>query len=375
MADQDDASKTEDPTERRLEKGRDEGSVATSQEIKSWMILLGSAAAMMFMAPEMMRTLARGTLVYVTEPDMVLMDSEHLQHLAIEISLTLGAILLPFMGLMMVLALAASIGQIGFVYSPKKIEPKFSNLSMAKGFKRMFSVRSGVEFIKGILKIVVVAAVSFTMAFAVLTDIDLMPGFELITMLDRMYEVALKLIGGTVAVMTVIALLDFAYQKQSHTRSMRMTKQEVKDEHKQSEGDPMIKARIRRLRNERARQRMMAAVPRADVVITNPTHYAVALEYKMESMTAPRLIAKGVDSLAFRIREVAEQNDIPLVENAPLARALYAAVDLDQEIPPEHYKAVAEVIGYVMRLNGKLPDHGPARAPNQGPQTSLPPIR
>ncbi|MDA0675856.1 MAG: flagellar type III secretion system protein FlhB [Proteobacteria bacterium] len=283
MADEDDASKTEDPTERRLDKGRTEGSVATSQEIKSWMILLGSAGAVMFMVPEMMRTLARGTLIYVTEPDTVLMDSEHLQHLAIEISLTLGAILLPFMALMMVLALAGSLGQIGFVYSPKKIEPKFSNLSIAKGFKRMISVRSAVKFVKSILKIIVVAAVSFAMAFAVLTDIDLMPGFELITMLDRMYEVTLKLIGGTVAVMTVIALLDFVYQKQSHTRSMRMTKQEVKDEHKQSEGDPMIKARIRRLRNERARQRMMAAVPRADVVITNPTHCAVALEYKMEA--------------------------------------------------------------------------------------------
>jgi flagellar biosynthetic protein FlhB len=136
---------------------------------------------------------------------------------------------------------------------------------------------------------------------------------------------------------------------------MKMTKQEVRDEYRQQEGDPMIKSRIRQLRMERARSRMMAAVPQADVVITNPTHYAVALEYKMDTMPAPKLIAKGIDKVAFRIREVAEENDVPVVENAPLARALYATVELDEEIPEEHYKAVAEVIGYVMRLKGKMP--------------------
>ena len=170
-----------------------------------------------------------------------------------------------------------------------------------------------------------------------------------------MHDMAIVLIFATVAVMTAIAALDYLYQRHAFIKQMKMTKQEVKDEHKQSEGDPIIKSRIRRLRLERARQRMMAAVPRADVVITNPTHYAVALEYKMEEMPSPKLIAKGIDELAQRIREVAEENDIPVVENPPLARALYSAVDLDEEIPPEHYKAVAEVIGYVMRLKGKLP--------------------
>jgi flagellar biosynthetic protein FlhB len=172
--------------------------------------------------------------------------------------------------------------------------------------------------------------------------------------LDRIQLVAILLTAGTVAVMTVVAALDYAFQRRSFIKQMRMTKQEVRDEHKQAEGDPQIKARIRRLRMERAQKRMMAAVPEADVVITNPTHFAVALAYEMETMSAPRLVAKGADVLAQRIREIAEENQVPLVENPPLARALYASVELDQEIPPEHYQAVAQVIGYVMRLKGEL---------------------
>ena len=216
-------------------------------------------------------------------------------------------------------------------------------------------MKSVIEFVKGIFKLSIVTTVAFGLAIPLLADVQLIPAFDLVHTLDRIHDMAIVLIFATVAVMTAIAALDYLYQRHAFIKQMKMTKQEVKDEHKQSEGDPIIKSRIRRLRLERARQRMMAAVPRADVVITNPTHYAVALEYKMEEMPSPKLIAKGIDELAQRIREVAEENDIPVVENPPLARALYSAVDLDEEIPPEHYKAVAEVIGYVMRLKGKLP--------------------
>jgi flagellar biosynthetic protein FlhB len=155
-------------------------------------------------------------------------------------------------------------------------------------------------------------------------------------------------------IMTVIAALDYAYQKWDHKEKLKMTKQEVKDERKQQDGDPKIKQRIAALRMERARERMMQAVAKADVVITNPTHYAIALKYDMDSMPAPILVGKGMDSLAIRIREIAEENDIPIVENPPLARALYAGVEIDEEIPAEHYHAVAEVIGYVFRLKGKM---------------------
>ncbi|MEE8515553.1 MAG: EscU/YscU/HrcU family type III secretion system export apparatus switch protein, partial [Alphaproteobacteria bacterium] len=171
---------------------------------------------------------------------------------------------------------------------------------------------------------------------------------------DFIWTLAVRMIIAVLAVMTVVAGADMFFQKYKYAKEQRMTKQEVKDEHKQSEGDPMVKSRLRQIRMERARQRMMAAVPEATVVITNPTHFAVALKYQHDEMPVPVVIAKGVDDVALRIRKVADEQDIPIVENPPLAQALYAGVEIDQEVPPDHYKAVAEVIGYVMRLKGQL---------------------
>jgi flagellar biosynthetic protein FlhB len=268
--------------------------------------------------------------------------------------LDVGWAVAPIVGLMVVLAIAANVGQVGLLWAPTKIAPQLQKISLINGVGRLFSMRTVVEFLKGLAKLVAVAAVAFGLVFSAMNDIELISSFSLGQILDRIQLVAILLTAGTVAVMTVVAALDYAFQRRSFIKQMRMTKQEVRDEHKQAEGDPQIKARIRRLRMERAQKRMMAAVPEADVVITNPTHFAVALAYEMETMSAPRLVAKGADVLAQRIREIAEENQVPLVENPPLARALYASVELDQEIPPEHYQAVAQVIGYVMRLKGEL---------------------
>ena len=177
---------------------------------------------------------------------------------------------------------------------------------------------------------------------------------DLVTTVSEVQHLIVLLLFFTLMVMAVIAALDVAYTRWSHIEKLKMTKQEVKDEHKDMEGDPKIKSRIRSIRLERHRKRMMAAVPKATVVITNPTHFAVALKYDMDAMGAPRVVAKGADYLALRIRQIAGTHDVPIIENPPLARALYAAVEVDQEIPQEHYKAVAEVIGFVMRLKGKL---------------------
>ena len=174
-------------------------------------------------------------------------------------------------------------------------------------------------------------------------------------MLSYLHGLIGRLLIGVLAIITVIAALDFLYQKFEHLKQMRMSRQEIKDELKQTEGDPIIKQRLRQIRHDRARKRMMAAVPEASVVITNPTHFAVALKYEMDEMSAPVLIAKGVDHLAYRIREIAREAGIPIVENPPLAQALHAGVEVDDVIPPEHYKAVAEIIGYVFRLKGKMP--------------------
>jgi len=267
----------------------------------------------------------------------------------------LGLLLAPIMGLLLLLAVVSNVAQFGFMFAPEKVKFDASKISLLKGAKRMFSQRAIMEFLKGILKLFAVGAVSFYLAMPWLEDLTLMVRMEFGHSLDRIIIISSALAAGTIGVMTLVAIMDFAFQKHQFTKKMRMTKQEVKDEHKQSEGDPHVKARIRKIRTERAQQRMMAAVPEADVVITNPTHYSIALEYKMDDMAAPKLVAKGVDHLALRIREVAVANDIPLVENPPLARALYSGVDINEEIPTEHFKAVAEVIGFIMRKRGDLP--------------------
>ncbi len=351
---QDDASKTEEPTPKRLQTAREKGQVTVSQEVKNWAMLLGAAFGLAVLAPGIMHGVTATAFKFVESPHAISLDVENMQEALSGLLLDIGWAVAPIVGLMVVLAIVANVGQVGFLWAPTKIAPQLQKISLINGVQRLFSMRTVVEFLKGLAKLVAVAAVAFGLVFSAMNDIELISSFSLGQILDRIQLVAILLTAGTVAVMTVVAALDYAFQRRSFIKQMRMTKQEVRDEHKQAEGDPQIKARIRRLRMERAQKRMMAAVPEADVVITNPTHFAVALAYEMETMSAPRLVAKGADVLAQRIREVAEENEVPLVENPPLARALYASVELDQEIPPEHYQAVAQVIGYVMRLKGEL---------------------
>ena len=353
MAEEDDSQKTEDPTPKKLAKAREKGQIAVSQEVKSWAVLLAGATAIVFMSSFMANEVRSFGFAFIEKAHMLPVEGSAMQDLLIETAFKTAVAVSPLILILVVFALAGNILQSGLLFAPEKIKPDISKISPMKGIKRMFSMKSMVEFGKGILKLIIVAAVSVSLTIPLLGDIELLPGASMADILDRVYQVAIIISVATVGVMTAIAGLDFMYQKYQFTKEMRMTKQEVKDEHKQSEGDPQVKGRIRALRQQRARERMMANVPNADVVITNPTHYAIALEYKPEEMTAPKLVAKGVDAVAFRIREVAEEHDVPIVENPPLARALYASVELDEQIPPEHFVAVAEVIGYVMRLKGK----------------------
>jgi len=359
MADEDDSQKTEEPTERKRSKAREKGQVGTSQEVKSWAIMMGSLLTLSVTAPWLMGGLKNYSAGFIENSHAISTDVGNLQELLIDSLLTIGFYLSPLFVILVILSLASSIMQSGLLWAPDKIAPKLNKISVIAGVKRMFSVRALVEFVKGILKLGLVNLLMVAMALPFLTDLGLMPGYALADVVDRIFYLLIAIAVGAIIVTTVIAVLDFMYQKLDHTKSLRMSRQEVKDEHKDTEGDPQIKARIRKIRAERAQSRMMASVPDADVVITNPTHYAIALEYKMDSMAAPKVLAKGVDHLAFKIREVATENDVPIVENAPLARALYAAVEVDEEIPVEHYKAVAEVIGYVMRLKGDIPNIEP----------------
>ncbi len=353
--DDDETSKTEEPSERKISKAKEEGDVAISQDAKSFIMLLGMLFVVWLILPLMGRWFYNAFSGFIEHPEAFPTDSRHLQRLLLDCFIAILKILgIPF-AIFMLLGVFASIMQTGFVYAPKKLAPNWNKLNIFAALPNFINMKKIVESLKGIIKIAVISYIAILVLRPYLEKSELMPAMEPITILRFIHKIVVLLIFTIVLAVLVIAIADFAYQKYSHLKKLRMTKQEVKDEYKQMEGDPLVKSRIRQLRVERARRRMMDNVPKADVVIVNPTHYAVALKYDMNTMDAPVVTAKGLDSLALRIREIAEENDVPIVENPPLARALFASVDLDQSIPQEHFKAVAEVIGYVMQLKNKTP--------------------
>ena len=253
------------------------------------------------------------------------------------------------------ITLIAMVGQTkGFMWLPNKLAPDFNKLNPMSGLKRIVSVQHLVDFIKQLIKMSVVGTLLAWMIWSHVREYAQLGQLELLGILAYLHDRVYALVMAVLLLVTVVTIADYGFQYWRFIEKMKMTKQELRDEHKQSEGDPMVKMRLRNLRSKRARQRMMQAVPNADVIVTNPTHYAVALKYDMDTMNAPMLVAKGADLVAKRIRELAEENEVPIVENPPLARALFATVEMDQEVPPDHYKAVAEVISYVMNLKGKV---------------------
>ncbi|CCG08006.1 flagellar biosynthesis protein FlhB [Pararhodospirillum photometricum] len=350
MADEDKDSKTEDPTGKRLSQVREEGNVAQSQEIKHFVMLMGALVAVGTMAPWIAGRLTLEVRPFLERPHAFPLGVDELQQLMARLTFDIGLLLALPVGLFVAVGVLGGLSQFGLLWAPKKLAPDFNKINPISGFKRLFSVRAIVEGIKGILKVLVVSAVVWTIMSPRLRSPEKMMAQDLLVTLQDLYDLLVVLLMAVCVVEGAIAVFDFAYQKYQFTQDQKMSKQEVKDEHKNMEGDPQVKGRIRQLRIQRSRERMMAKVPTASVVITNPTHFAVALKYDMESMSAPVLVAKGQDFIARKIREVAEENEVPIVENPPLARALHAAVEIDEEIPPDHYKAVAEVIGYVMRL-------------------------
>jgi flagellar biosynthetic protein FlhB len=362
---QDPSAKTEEPTAKRLDEAQKKGNVARSIEINHWFMILSGAVALLVFGESVGNKLTALFVPFLASPDRLAEDAQGLVPvlggLAVEVLLAL----LPLFLLFLAFAAGAGLVQNKPGVSWAKIAPDPSRLSLVGGCKRLFSVQSLLEFGKSLFKVAIVAAVGLilikpeieTLAGLIAGDPALLPG--------RMSHLVLVLMGGVIAVMSLVAGGDLLYQRLAHHRRLRMTRHEIREELRQTEGDPGVKARLRSLRLERARKRMMAAVPTADVVVTNPSHYAVALKYEPEEMAAPKVVAKGADTVAFRIREVAENNRVPVVENPPLARALYA-VDLDREVPVELYRAVAEVIGYVMRLKGKLAPQKPAHLRSAG---------
>jgi flagellar biosynthetic protein FlhB len=258
----------------------------------------------------------------------------------------------PFL-MLMIVAIGSNLVQHRLVFSAESLTPKFSKISPMAGAKRLFGKQAFANFLKGLFKLIALGVVMVMVLWPERHRLDAMIRFDPAAIMGVTIALTLKLMGAVVAMLAFVAIADFFFQYRTWYEKQKMSLQEIKEEHKQSEGDPHIKGKIRQLRHQRMRKRMMAAVPQASVVITNPTHYAVALRYE-RGMTAPICVAKGADAIALKIKEVAKAHDIPMVENVPLARALYATVKIDEEIPVEHYHAVAEIIGYVMGLKRGL---------------------
>jgi flagellar biosynthetic protein FlhB len=352
MADDSD-DKTEDPTQKRLDDAHARGDVAKSQEVNTWFVIAGATLVLSTFSGSIGGGILMPLRNLIANAGMLRADGAALLQLGNTLGIAvLAAIGVPLLMLMLA-AIAGNMIQHRLVWSAESLTPKFSKVSPGAGFKRVFGKQAVANFAKGVFKLVALGVVMMAVLWPERHRLESFLRFDPSAILGVTTSLTLHLMGAVVAMLAAVAIADYFFQYRQWFQRQKMSLQEIKDEFKQSEGDPHIKGKIRQLRQQRMKKRMMAAVPNASVIITNPTHYSIALSYD-RGMPAPICVAKGVDNIAFKIREIARKHDIPIVENVPLARALYATVDIDDEIPVEHYHAVAEIIGYVMGLKRGL---------------------
>lgn len=349
--------KTEDATSKKLADVRKEGNVAKSREIVTAATLFALYICLKFTMGFVGNYLLKSFSVfyslisrYVTEG----VDVAGFRYLLTESAFYLGIICLPFFLIGVLITFFSNSLQFKFQVTSKPLQPKFSKMNPINGFKRMFSLNTLMELIKSIAKIVFIVYIVYGVFKEHAEDLFLLYDMSVNQGILLMYDIVMELLLKICMLFAVIAAADYIYQKWKFKEDNKMTKQEVKDEYKNQEGDPKVKSQQRQRMQQASQRRMMAAIPEADVVITNPTHFAVALSYKSGQNTAPVVVAKGADFLAGRIKEIAKENHVDIVENKPLARMLYYNVDLDAEIPPELYQAVAEVLAYVYQLHNKV---------------------
>ena len=350
MADENDTSdKTEDPTQKRLDDAHERGDVAKSQEINTWFVIAGGTLVLSTFSGSIGGGILMPLRNLIAKSWMIHTDGASLLLLAQSLGYMLMAALgVPFLMLALA-AIAGNMVQHRLVWSAESLKPKFSKISPGAGAKRIFGKQAAANFAKGLFKVIALGAVMTAILWPERLRLEAFMHLDPSVLLGATTSMTVHLLGAVVAMLAVVAIADYLFQYRTWFERQKMSLQEMKEEFKQSEGDPHIKGKLRQLRQARMKKRMMAAVPKASVIITNPTHYAVALSYE-RGMSAPVCVAKGIDTIALKIREIAGKHDIPIVENVPLARALYASVDIDDEIPVEHYHAVAEIIGYVMGL-------------------------
>lgn len=350
--------KTEDPTQRRLEQSIEKGDVPKSQEAATFLVLGASTLALLIYSALGLGEAPAQLSAFLGQAHQVPMDATGLQAVFKRV-LWIMAILLA---LPLILAMLAGIASGMVMHKPlfttEPLMPQLSRISPMAGFKRIFGREAFVQFVKSVIKLTVVSVVVIATLAPEWDKLGRLIEASPLLQIEWSLKLVMRLMGGVLALYFLIAGLDIFYQRYQWIERLRMTREDMKKEFKETEGNPEVKAHQRKLRMEAAGKRMMAKIPEASVIITNPTHYAVALRYEA-GMRAPILLAKGLDSLALRIREIAKEHDIPILENPPLARALHKSVDIDDEIPEAHYKAVAEVIGYVLRLRNQRQQRRP----------------
>ena len=349
MADEHDQDRSEDPTQKKLDEAHQRGDVVKSQEVSTWFVIGGGALMLAAFSGSMSSGLSTTFRGFIANSYQIPVDGRGLIALAARVEReVLAAMALP-LGVLVLAALAGNVIQHRFVWSSDSLKPTFSKISPWAGLKRQFSSQAIVNFVKGLIKLAVIGSVMVTLLWPQRHRLESLVSTDLLGTLLLTRSLSLDMLGTVVAILFLVAAADYLFQYRQWFERQKMSLREAKEEFKQTEGDPLIKGKIRQLRQARARRRMMAAVPKASVIITNPTHYAIALQYD-RGMSAPICLAKGTDLVALKIRELATAHSIPIVENPPLARALHATVEIDEEIPTEHYKAVAEIIGFVMKL-------------------------
>lgn len=349
-----DQERTEDPTDKKLSEAREKGDVPISPEVRHAVMFIAILALLGTIGANSLATLTKAFIAVWGRADEFRFEDPSAQQTLTGLLNTTVMALAPVLGVLFAAAVLIFVMQGRPVFAASRLAPKWNMLSPLAGLNRLFGSHALIEFAKSVFKAFLIVGVALVVIWPHRSDLVALIGLDPISLSKRLISLLREIFQPIVVAIAVLAGLDLFYQHRSYLQRMRMTIQEIKDELKESEGNPHIKAKIRSIGMARARRRMMTAVPTASVIITNPTHYSVALKYDHGVSAAPIVVAKGVDNLAFKIREIAKEAGIPIVESPPLARALYAGVEIDHPIPVEHYKAVAEIIGYVMRLRKKL---------------------
>ncbi len=347
MADES-ASKTEEPTPKKLSDARKKGDVAKSMDIPQLASLAGAFGVMAIGGGWFLRDMAMHLLPFVAHPDEIELSGQGAMQVVFQAGLAAAPLTITVLAGAGVAGGVGYLMQTGFMLTGEKLKPEAKKISPLEGFKRIFGVEGLVQFLKSVLKIAVTGWVAWLVLKPRAADLSALASMEPAAMLPLSADLTKALFYAVMTFLALTAGLDWFWQRQRFTARMRMSREELKEEYKQSDGDPHVKAKQKQIRAERSRRRMMQNVPNATVVIMNPTHYAVALRYEAGQTAAPECVAKGVDDLALRIRALAEDSGVAVIEDPPLARALYAAVDVDQQIPEAHFEAVAKIIGFVM---------------------------